>query len=83
MDAKLTIRIDKATLEQAKQYAKANHTSLGRMIEDYLATLIARSNHEEEVDISPFVRSLSSKVKSSDTINAKEVYREYLYRKYR
>lgn len=53
------------------------------MIEDYLATLIARSNHEEEVDISPFVRSLASKVKSSDTINAKEVCREYLYRKYR
>jgi hypothetical protein len=83
MDDKLTIRLDKATLEQAKQYAKANHSSWGRMIEDYLAATIARSNHEEEVDISPFVRSLASKVKSSDTINAKEVYHKYLYRKHR
>jgi len=83
MDDKLTIRLDKATLEQAKQYAKANHTSSGRMIEDNLAAIIARSNHEEEVDISPFVRSLASKVKSSDTIYAKEVYHKYLNRKYR
>lgn len=83
MDDKLTIRIDKATLEQAKQYAKANHTSWGRMIEEYLAATIARSNDEEEVDISPFVRSLASKVKSSDTIYAKGVYHKCLNRKYR
>ncbi|HNR55078.1 MAG TPA: DUF6364 family protein [Flavobacteriales bacterium] len=83
MEAKLTIRIDKATLEKAKQYAKANHTDLDRLIENYLARLVAPATTEQELDISPFVRSLASKVKSSETINAKQAYREHLYRKYR
>jgi len=63
MDDKLTIRLDRTTLEKARHYAQAKHTDGYRRIENHLATLIAPSTNEEEVDISHFVRSLASKAR--------------------
>lgn len=83
MDAKLTLLLDKATIEKAKKYAEANHTSLGRLIENYLALLVGRSTKEKEMDISPFVRSLGSKQDLPKKFDAKKEYRDHLERKYR
>lgn len=82
MDAKLTLLLDKATIEKAKKYAEANHTSLGRLVENYLALLVGRPMDDKEIEISPFVRSLGSKVELPTDFDAKKEYREHLDKKY-
>jgi hypothetical protein len=82
MDAKLTLLLNKATIEKAKKYAEANQTSLGRLIENYLAVLVGRSKSEQEIEISPFVRSLGSKVELPKNFDAKKEYRDHLEKKY-
>lgn len=82
MDAKLTLLLDKATIEKAKKYAEANHTSLSRLIENYLALLVGRPKDQKEIEISPFVRGLASKVELPKNFDAKKEYREHLDKKY-
>lgn len=82
MDAKLTLLLNKATIDKAKKYAEANHTSLDRLIENYLAALVGLLKDEQEVEISPFVRGLSSKVNLPEKDDAKQEYREHLKKKY-
>ena len=82
MDAKLTLLLDKATIEKAKKFAEANHTSLSRLIENYLALLVGRSKDEKEIEISPFVRSLGSKVELPKNFDARKEYRDHLDQKY-
>ena len=64
MDAKLTLKLDKFVIEQAKEYASFHKRSLSRMIEAYLKSLINQSNMKDEDDfeISPFVKSMSTGV---------------------
>jgi hypothetical protein len=82
MDAKLTLLLHKATIDKAKKYAESNHTSLDRLIENYLEGLVGRSKDEQELEISPFVRGLSSKVNLPEKDDAKQEYREHLKKKY-
>jgi len=82
MDAKLTLLLNKATIEKAKKYAEANHTSLGRLIENYLAVLVSKSKAEQEIEISPFVRSLGTKVDLPKKFDARKEYRDHLEKKY-
>lgn len=39
MDAKLTLKLDKAAIETAKAYAKAQGTSVSRMVEEFFQKL--------------------------------------------
>lgn len=82
MDAKLTLLLNKATIEKAKKYAEANQTSLGRLIENYLDLLIGRSKEEKDFEVSPFVRSLGTKVDLPKNFNARKAYREHLEKKH-
>lgn len=64
MDAKLTLKLDKFVIEQAKEYASSHKRSLSRIIESYLKSLINRDKNDDESDleISPFVKSMSTGV---------------------
>ncbi len=65
MDTKLTLKLDKFVIEQAKKYATSHKRSLSRIIESYLKLLINRDKNEDETDIeiSPFVKSMSTGIK--------------------
>jgi len=65
MDTKLTLKLDKFVIEQAKKYASSHKRSLSRIIEAYLRTLINRDKNDDEsdIEISPFVKSMSTGVK--------------------
>jgi len=39
MDTKLTLKINKSTIDSAKRYAREQETSLSKMIENYLQAL--------------------------------------------
>ncbi|MFA5417309.1 MAG: DUF6364 family protein [Bacteroidales bacterium] len=62
MDTKLTLKLDKLVIDQAKEYATSQKRSLSRIIETYLKSLINCENliDEDDIKISPFVKSMST-----------------------
>ena len=80
MDAKLTLSLDKKTIEQAKEYARRKNTSLSKLIENYLAKVT--TEEKEGIVISPLVKSLSGVIKLTRGEDAKKAYSDYLADKY-
>lgn len=84
MDSKLTLKLDKTVIEQAKEYAKKNQISLSRLIESYLASLTQKQKKgTKEIEISPFVKSISTGVEIPGDIDIKKEYGDYLMEKYK
>ncbi len=85
MDTKLTLKLDKHVIERAKEYAASHKRSLSRIIESYLESLAISedSTNKEEIQISPFVRSMSSGVKVPAELDYKTEYSRYLTEKYK
>jgi uncharacterized protein YpmS len=85
MDAKLTLKLDKYVVDRAKEYATSQKRSLSRLIESYLKSLIENDKKENknDIEISPFVKSLRTGVKIPANINYKEAYSDYLAEKYK
>lgn len=80
MNTKLTLNLDKTIIEEAKNYAKSNQLSLSKLIENYLHSLTYKKTDNR--DVSPLVESLTGVI-SSDDIENKENYTDYLYQKYK
>lgn len=73
---KLTIRVPANVLERAKNYAEINHTSLSRLVSQYLDQLPLQ---EGDLDNAPIVRSLIG-ILSPET--SEEDYWRYIDKKY-
>ncbi|WP_057939227.1 DUF6364 family protein [Algoriphagus resistens] len=82
MDTKLTLKLDQEVIEKAKRYASMKKMSLSRLIENYLNSLTS-TQPAEELEISPFVKSLSSGVKIPADYDYKKDRADYLDQKYR
>lgn len=61
MDTKLTLKLDQKIIERAKVYAAEKKVSLSRLIESYLNALSSDNGKEDDIEISSFVKSISSK----------------------
>lgn len=85
MDTKLTIKLDKNVIEKAKEYAASQKRSLSRLIESYLQSLAIQetTNDKDEIQISPFVKSISSGIHIPADIDYKKEYSAYLTEKYK
>lgn len=85
MDTKLTLKLNKDVIEKAKEYASSQKRSLSRIIETYLQSLsIPESSvNDEEIQISPFVKSMASGVKIPADLDYKNEYIKYLTEKYK
>lgn len=85
MDAKLTLKLDKLVIDKAKDYASSQKRSLSRLIESYLKSLVDTDNIEtkDDIEISPFVKSLQTGVKIPSDFDYKEAYSDYLAEKYK
>lgn len=85
MDVKLTIKLDKYVIDRAKVYASSHKRSLSRLIESYLQSLVIQddSNDNDEIQISPFVRSLSTGNNIPADLDYKREYTNYLTEKYK
>jgi hypothetical protein len=81
MDKKLTLSLDKAIIESAKNYAKSNNISLSKLIESYLTTLTKRTRTSTE--ITPLVESLSGVINLDEDFDVKDAYTDYLIEKYK
>jgi len=85
MDSKLTLKLNKEIIEKAKLYASSQKRSLSRLIESYLKTLVDTDNNQSENDIkiSPFVKSMQTGVKIPADLDYKKAYGDYLAKKYK
>ncbi len=85
MNAKLTIKLDKDVIEKAKEYAAAQERSLSNLVESYLKALVNRekSDNFEEIEITPFVRSMTMGNDLPPDFDYKNAVREHLVEKYK
>jgi len=85
MDTKLTLKLDKFVIEQAKKYASLHEKSLSRIIESYLKSLINRNENKNEsnIEISPFVKSISTGVKIPTDLDYKSEFLNHLIEKHK
>ena len=80
MVTKLTLKLKKKVIEQAKQYASDHDTSLSRLVENYLSAITTETNPEN--DISPLVKSLSGVIELPVVADHKGEYNHHLIEKY-
>ena len=85
MNTKLTLKLDKFVIEQAKEYASSHKRSLSKIIEAYLKSLVTKNNKntEDDFEISPFVKSISTGVRIPTDLDYKSEYLTHLTEKYK
>ncbi len=83
MDKKLTLSLNQKIIEKAKFYAKANSTSLSKLIENYLASLISSSKNDDGSDSTPLVDSLCGIIELPKDFDYKTKKAKYLFEKYK
>lgn len=76
MDTKLTLKLDESVIERAKKYALNKKISLSKLIEHYLDSLTNEQN--DDFEISPFVKSISSGKSIPANIDYKKSREEYI-----
>ena len=82
MDTKLTLKLDQEIIEKAKHYASEKKISLSRIVENYLNSLTSDKTNND-IQISPFVKSLSSGIKIPADYDYKKDRADYLEQKYK
>ena len=80
METKLTLRLKKQVIDQAKKYANDRDTSLSKLIENYLEAVTNAPDDEDH--ISPLVKSLTGVIHLSNNADLKEKYHKHLIEKY-
>jgi len=85
MDTKLTLKLDKYVIDKAKDYASTHKRSLSRIIESYLRSLISKKDPKDsdDIEISPFVKSMATGVNIPADFDYKKEYGDYLTHKYK
>ena len=83
MYKKLTLKLDQEIIERAKKYASEKKVSLSKLIENYLNSVISETFKQEKIEVSPFVKSLSTDLKLPADYDYKKEYRDFLDEKYK
>jgi hypothetical protein len=81
MNTKLTVKLNKRVIDDAKTYARNHRTSLSRMIESYLDAMTKKEI--KEFEITPLVESLSGVVTLPNDYDYKDDYSKFLIEKYK
>ena len=82
MDTKLTLKLNRKIIEQAKLYASDKKMSLSRIVESYLQSLTSEKSGDE-FEISPFVKSIASGKKLPVDLDYKKDYSDFLREKHK
>lgn len=83
MDVKLTLKLNKGVIENAKEYAKNQQVSLSRLFENYLIAITNNNKKNQEIEISDFVKSISiGKGNIPSDFDYKKERQDYLIKKY-
>jgi len=84
MDTKLTVKLNKRTIDRAKRYAKKHNTSLSKLLERYLNSVTSEETDDvgSDIEIAPIVQSMRGIASLPDDVNYKDVYHQHLEEKY-
>jgi len=82
MNTKLTLTIEKETIEIAKEYAKEKGQSLSEMVENYFKLITINRRQIKPEQLSPRIRRLRGIIKTNEKINDKQILTEELAKKY-
>ena len=80
METKLTLRLRKKIIDQAKDYAEAHNISLSKLVETYLEAITR--NKLTTPEITPLVESLSGVIEIENNADLQRDYSEFLTGKY-
>jgi hypothetical protein len=80
MSSRVTITLDEAVIERAKNYAAEHNISLSKIIEAYLKMLPQQKQPKGE--ITPLVKSLSGVIELPPGLDVKKVYSKHISSKY-
>ncbi len=83
METKLTLKLNRRTIQKAKKYVLINNTSISRLVENYFDSLTVKDSSSLADEISPVVKELSGVINLKDTKNRKTAYTKYLSKKYK
>ena len=64
METKLTLKLDQMVINSAKEYAKKNHKSLSKLVEDFFKNLVYEGNPSRKYP--SIVEKLSGVISESD-----------------
>lgn len=81
MDSKLTLKLDQAAIERAKQYAEKRGVSLSRMVETYFLSLVER-DEAPAPQPTGVVAELAGILAGKDVDTSREERARYLARKH-
>ncbi|MCE6987981.1 DUF6364 family protein [Dyadobacter sp. CY323] len=81
MNTKLTLTIEETVIQKAKKYAKEKERSLSDLIENFLMAITSEVE-EEEIEITPLVRSMRGSFKAPKDLDYKKELQNILAEKY-
>ena len=81
--AKLTLSLDKETIESAKKYAEKRGKSVSRIVQDYLASISKNESKEGERTLGPITRELHGVLKGKISLDYKLDIADYIEKKYK
>jgi hypothetical protein len=83
MDTKLTLKLDQEVIERAKKYAADQKKSLSHVVENYLNSLTSIESKDGDLEISPFVKSMSTKLAIPIDFDHKKAMGDYREEKHK
>jgi len=81
MNTKLTLKLQKEVIDQAKSYAREHQVSLSLLVENYFKFLAGKKQHTD-FELSPTVKELSGIIDLPENFDPKKEYADYLTEKY-
>ena len=81
MNTKLTLKLDKNVIQNAKAFASKNNVSLSALVEQYFKSITGKSN-KTEPKLTPTVKSLLGILQAGNKIKPDDLRDEYLLEKY-
>jgi len=82
METKLTLKLNRRTIQKAKKYVLINNTSISKLVENYFDSLTVKDCNSVD-EISPVVKELSGVINLKNTKDRKTAYTKYLDKKYK
>jgi hypothetical protein len=79
-DDKLTLKLQRDSIQRAKAFAKTHGTSLSRLVEDYFDQISAPEVADAELPKN--ILSLMGILKAPKNFNPRQEYREHIIKKY-
>jgi len=81
--AKLTLSLDRKTIESAKKYAQKRGKSVSKIVQDYLSSISKNESKPSKMAIGPVTQELHGALKGKVAMDYKLDIAEYIEKKYK